>query len=52
MLDAVVTAVGGPWEMQKVPQPEIGPGQVLVQLHASGMCYADVHETLGHLPGR
>ena len=52
MLAAVVTAVGGPWEMQNVPQPEAGPGQVLVKLHASGICYADVHETLGHLPGK
>jgi alcohol dehydrogenase len=52
MLAAVVSAVGGPWKMQNVPQPEAGPGQILVKLHASGICYADVHETLGYLPGK
>lgn len=35
MLAAVVTAVGGTWEMQNVPQVAAGPSQVLVKLHAS-----------------
>ena len=52
MRAAVVTAAGGAWEMQSVPQPEPGPNQVLVKLHASGICYTDVHATLGHLPGK
>jgi D-arabinose 1-dehydrogenase-like Zn-dependent alcohol dehydrogenase len=52
MRAAVVTAAGGAWEMQSVPQPEPGPNQVLVKMHASGICYTDVHETLGHLPGK
>lgn len=51
MRAAVVTAKGGPWEIQEVPDPKIGPGQVLVKMHASGVCFSDVHETLGHLPG-
>ncbi len=51
MKAAVVTAKGGPWEIRDVPEPQIGPGQVLVKMHASGICFADVHETLGHLPG-
>ena len=51
MRAAVVTAVNGPWEVQNVPEPEPGPNQVLVKVHASGVCYTDVHETLGHLPG-
>jgi len=51
MKAAVVTAKGGAWEIRDVPEPEIGAGQVLVKVHASGICYADVHETLGHLPG-
>ena len=41
----------GPWEIRDIPQPEAGPNQVLVKMHASGVCYSDVHETLGHLPG-
>jgi alcohol dehydrogenase len=52
MRAAVVTAVNGPWKIQNVPEPKPGPDQVLVKMHASGVCYTDVHETLGHLPGK
>ena len=51
MQAAVVPAVNSPWEIRDIPQPEAGTNQVLVKMHASGICYADVHETLGHLPG-
>ena len=51
MQAAVVTAVNGYWEVKDVPQPQPGPNQVLVRMHASGVCYTDVHQTLGHLPG-
>jgi alcohol dehydrogenase len=51
MRAAVVTAMNGPWEVQNVPEPKPGPNQVLVKMHASGVCYTDVHQTLGHLPG-
>jgi alcohol dehydrogenase len=51
MRAAVVTAANGPWEVQNVPEPKPGPNQVLVKMHASGVCYTDVHQTLGHLPG-
>ena len=43
--------MNGPWEVQNVPEPKPGPNQVLVKVHARGVCYTDVHETLGHLPG-
>ncbi len=33
-------------------QPKPGPDQVLVKMHASGICYTDVHQTLGHIPGQ
>ena len=52
MQAAVVRAVSGPWEVKDVPQPKPGPNQVLVKMHASGICYTDVHETLGHIPGQ
>jgi alcohol dehydrogenase len=52
MRAAVVTAVNGPWEIQNVTEPKPGPNQVLVKMHASGVCYTDVHETLGHIPGQ
>jgi alcohol dehydrogenase len=51
MRAAVVTAVNGPWEVKDVSRPEPGPNQVLVKMHASGICYTDVHQTLGHIPG-
>ena len=51
MRAAVVTAINGPWEVKDVPQPAPGPNQVLVKMHASGICYTDVHQTLGHIPG-
>jgi alcohol dehydrogenase len=51
MQAAVVPAVSGAWQVKDVPQPKPGPNQVLVKMHASGICYTDVHETLGHIPG-
>src|SRR5437868_14417780 len=51
MRAAVVTAIVARWEVQNVPEPNLGPNQVLVHMHASGICYTDVHETLGHIPG-
>jgi alcohol dehydrogenase len=52
MKAAIVPAVSSAWQIKDVPQPQPGPGQVLVQMHASGICYTDVHQTLGHLPGQ
>jgi D-arabinose 1-dehydrogenase-like Zn-dependent alcohol dehydrogenase len=51
MQAAVVPAVSSSWQVEDVPQPQPGPNQVLVKMHASGICYTDVHQTLGHLPG-
>src|SRR5246127_6024912 len=51
MKAAVVPAVSSSWQIKDVPLPQPGPNQVLVKMHASGICYTDVHQTLGHLPG-
>jgi alcohol dehydrogenase len=51
MQAAVVPAMSGSWQIKDVPQPQPGPNQVLVKMHASGICYTDVHQTLGHIPG-
>src|SRR5258708_3191702 len=51
MKAAVVPAVSSSWHIQEVPQPQPGPNQVLVKMRASGICYTDVHETLGNIPG-
>jgi D-arabinose 1-dehydrogenase-like Zn-dependent alcohol dehydrogenase len=51
MKAAVVPSANSRWEIQEVPTPEPGPGQVLIEIHASGLCYTDVHQTRGELPG-
>lgn len=43
----VMTGANKPWEVQEVPTPTAEPGQVLVKVHASGMCYTDVWATQG-----
>src|ERR1700741_1483662 len=52
MKAAVVPAVSSFWQIEDVPQPQPSSDQVLVKMHASGICYTDVHQTLGHLPGQ
>jgi D-arabinose 1-dehydrogenase-like Zn-dependent alcohol dehydrogenase len=39
-----------PWSMETVPDPKPAAGQVLIRIHASGMCGTDVHVHHGHLP--
>ena len=54
MQAAVVPAGSSSWQVKQVkevPQSQPGPNHVLVKMHASGICYTDVHQTLGHLPG-
>ena len=49
MLAAVVPSVNGKWEVKEVPKPQPGTNQVLIKIHASGICYTDVHITKGVL---
>jgi threonine dehydrogenase-like Zn-dependent dehydrogenase len=51
MKAAIVPAVNEKWEVKEVPNLEPRPNQVLIKIHASGMCYTDVHQTKGELPG-
>jgi len=51
MKAAVAPALASQWQIQEIPQPQPGPNQVLVKMRASGVCYTDVHEMLGNLPG-
>jgi D-arabinose 1-dehydrogenase-like Zn-dependent alcohol dehydrogenase len=48
MKAVVMTGANKPWEVQEVPTPTAEPGQVLVKVHASGMCYTDVWATTGY----
>ncbi|MGA9149692.1 MAG: alcohol dehydrogenase catalytic domain-containing protein [Candidatus Nitrosopolaris sp.] len=47
---AVVPAIHGKWEVRDVPTPHPSTNQVLIKIHASGLCYTDVHITEGLLP--
>ncbi|GAA0418011.1 alcohol dehydrogenase catalytic domain-containing protein [Streptomyces luteireticuli] len=48
MKAVVMTGANKPWEVQEVPTPTAEPGQVLVKVRASGMCYTDVWATQGY----
>jgi alcohol dehydrogenase, propanol-preferring len=48
MRAAVLSAPGAPLLVQQVARPVGGPGQILLQLEASGICHTDVHVWLGH----
>ena len=40
-----------PPEYQEVPQPEPGPGQVLLHVGAAGICHSDLHVSTSSTPG-
>ncbi len=50
MQAAVVPALGAKLEIQQLPVPEPGPGQVLVRMEASGLCHTDIHAAHGDWP--
>jgi dehydrogenase len=49
MLAAVVPSVNAKWEIKEVSTPQPRANQVLIKMHASGICYTDVHATKGAL---
>ncbi len=51
MKAAIVPLTNGAWVVKDVPAPVPGPSQVLLKIRASGICYTDVHQTRGELPG-
>jgi propanol-preferring alcohol dehydrogenase len=50
MKAAVVTSFTRPIEMQELPTPRPGLGQVLVRIEASGLCHTDIHAARGDWP--
>jgi len=52
MKAAVVPAVKSNWEVKEVPTPKPDANQVLIKIHASGLCYTDVHITRGGIPAQ
>jgi alcohol dehydrogenase, propanol-preferring len=52
MKAAVVHDFGQPLEIQEVPIPTPGPGQVLIKLVANGVCHTDLHAAQGDWPAK
>jgi propanol-preferring alcohol dehydrogenase len=50
MKAVVVPKVGGKWEVREVPTPEPSANQVLIKIHASGVCHTDASITEGKHP--
>lgn len=46
----MLQAVGRPLVMTDLPEPKPGPGQVVVRVHACGVCRTDLHVVDGELP--
>lgn len=52
MKAAVAHAYGQPLQIEQVPVPATGPGQILVQVAACGVCHTDLHALNGDWPVR
>ncbi|MEV0457626.1 alcohol dehydrogenase catalytic domain-containing protein [Catellatospora methionotrophica] len=50
MKAAVIVKAQSPWELREVPTPTPGPGEVLIRVHASGLCHNDLYLSSGVLP--
>ena len=50
MRAAVVHAFDTPLQVDEVPKPEAGPGQVLVRIETCGICHTDIHAAHGDWP--
>ena len=50
MQAAVVKKFGEPLQLMEMPVPDPGPGEVLVQIVASGVCHTDLHAADGDWP--
>lgn len=50
MKAAVVREFGKPLVIEEVKVPEVGPGQILVKIAATGVCHTDLHAAEGDWP--
>lgn len=50
MKAAVVPGLGQRLEIREVPVPQVGPGQILMRVRASGVCHTDLHAAEGDWP--
>jgi propanol-preferring alcohol dehydrogenase len=53
MRAALLREIGAPFEITDVPEPQIGPDEVLVRTKACGICRTDLHiqDGLAYIPG-
>ena len=52
MKAAVVHEFGQPLQIDEVDVPEVGVGQILVRIEASGVCHTDLHAAEGDWPAK
>jgi propanol-preferring alcohol dehydrogenase len=50
MKAAVVTSFTAPLEVQDIPIPQPGAGQVLIRMETCGLCHTDIHAAHGDWP--
>jgi D-arabinose 1-dehydrogenase-like Zn-dependent alcohol dehydrogenase len=50
MRASVIGEFDRPWRIEELPEPVPAAGQVLIRVHASGLCGTDVHVHHGYLP--
>jgi D-arabinose 1-dehydrogenase-like Zn-dependent alcohol dehydrogenase len=50
MRAAVIDKFNEPWQIRDLPDPRPSAGQVVIKVHASGMCYTDLHAHHGVFP--
>jgi len=50
MRASVIREFDRPWRIEELPDPVPAAGQVLIRIHASGLCGTDVHVHHGYLP--
>ena len=48
MRAAVYKGSGRPWVVEELPDPEPGPGELVIKVHRCGVCGTDLHLTSGH----
>src|SRR5689334_4685798 len=52
VLDSPAPVSSAPLHFTEIPQPQPGPGEVLVRVRACGVCRTDLHVVEGELPAR
>ncbi|WP_373653821.1 MULTISPECIES: alcohol dehydrogenase AdhP [unclassified Schlesneria] len=50
MKAAVVRDFGKPLQIEELPVPEVGPGQIRVKIETTGVCHTDLHAVQGDWP--